>query len=399
MAARVGASRSRPTRPECRSASSRCELARAAPGSPAGRRRRRAGGSRTSGAGRAARRRPDAAAARPDAQPAPHVARSTAAGRTSTGTARSPRLGRRAPGGRAPGSASIARSAGSPTGHDARLPALALDAHLLAVEVHDADVEVHELLGAQAAGVGELEHRAVAQLERRRGGDAVEQRGDLAGVQHARQVRRRFGAAAARPGSARPRRARAACRRARAATASLRATVVGAVAARGQLGGVAAQRRGVDVVAARARAPSPSARTGRRRPRRRGACAPRRRGGAGRHRAGAARAPGSALGARVSSAPMAAFFIDTSTGQVATVGSSSRPGSPTRRRRRRARGTGSRARATPRRCGTRCCAGGRRGSSSARWFFATPTTMPLCCERGWEEIPVDETARSRARRR
>src|SRR3954454_4887187 len=56
-------------------------------------------------------------------------------------------------------------------GDEPGLAALALDADLLAVEVDRADVEVHELLRAQAAGVGELEERAVALLERRGGGD------------------------------------------------------------------------------------------------------------------------------------------------------------------------------------------------------------------------------------
>src|SRR5215207_10921701 len=51
-------------------------------------------------------------------------------------------------------------------GHEARLAALALDPHLLGVEVERADVEVDDLLGAQAARVGELEQGAVALLER-----------------------------------------------------------------------------------------------------------------------------------------------------------------------------------------------------------------------------------------
>ena len=47
--------------------------------------------------------------------------------------------------------------------HDPGLGALAEHPQLLGVEVDVADVEVHDLLAAQAAGVGELEHRAVAQ--------------------------------------------------------------------------------------------------------------------------------------------------------------------------------------------------------------------------------------------
>src|SRR3954447_26083550 len=42
-------------------------------------------------------------------------------------------------------------------GHEARLAALALDPHLLVVEVDRADVEVDELLRPEPAGVGELE--------------------------------------------------------------------------------------------------------------------------------------------------------------------------------------------------------------------------------------------------
>ena len=70
---------------------------------------------------------------------------------------------------------------------DPRLRALALHAQLLGVEVDRGHVERDELLGPQARGVGDLEQRPVAQLERRRGRDAVEQRGHLVGAQHARQ--------------------------------------------------------------------------------------------------------------------------------------------------------------------------------------------------------------------
>src|SRR5919202_374350 len=72
--------------------------------------------------------------------------------------------------------------------HDPRLPALALDPHLLAVGVDARDVEVHELLGAEPRRVAELEHRAVSQLERGRDGDALEQRRHLSRLEHPRQV-------------------------------------------------------------------------------------------------------------------------------------------------------------------------------------------------------------------
>ena len=49
-------------------------------------------------------------------------------------------------------------------------------------------VEVHELLRAQAGRVGQLEHGAVAQVERRRGGDPLEQLGHLARASAPRQV-------------------------------------------------------------------------------------------------------------------------------------------------------------------------------------------------------------------
>ncbi len=68
-------------------------------------------------------------------------------------------------------------------GDEARLGALALHAQLLAVEVDAGDVERDELLRAQAAAVGDLEQRAVAQLERRGRRDAIEQRADVLGVE------------------------------------------------------------------------------------------------------------------------------------------------------------------------------------------------------------------------
>ena len=58
------------------------------------------------------------------------------------------------------------RAAPARRSDEARLAALALDAHALGVELDRADVELDELLRAQPGGVGELEQRAVAQPER-----------------------------------------------------------------------------------------------------------------------------------------------------------------------------------------------------------------------------------------
>ena len=71
-----------------------------------------------------------------------------------------------------------------------KLPLVSLpdDAHLLAVRVDPGRIEVHELLGTQPRGVGELEHRAVAQVERGRRRDALEQLAHLGRLEHARQV-------------------------------------------------------------------------------------------------------------------------------------------------------------------------------------------------------------------
>ncbi len=52
------------------------------------------------------------------------------------------------------------------------------------------DVQRHDLLGAQATGVGELEQGAIAQLAAARSaGMRVEQARDLGRLQHMRQVR------------------------------------------------------------------------------------------------------------------------------------------------------------------------------------------------------------------
>ena len=237
--------------------------------------------------------------------------------------------------------------------HEARLAALALDAHLLGVEVDRADVEVDDLLRAQAARVGELEQRAVALLERRRGRDPVQQRRDVGGLERARQAlgqlrrgeqlgrvglhqrrarrargsRRAGRRACARPCAA-PARARPSGRRSGAATGSR------SPRARGRSGppsGPAPRRR-----CGRARA-SPSA-------------APRRR----RSWSSSSSAPRQAAGS--SALPfggMASFFIDTATGQVATLRQLVEAGVADAASRRRGRGIRSRARATRRRCGTR----------------------------------------------
>src|SRR5918996_4165063 len=71
---------------------------------------------------------------------------------------------------------------------DPRAAPLPLYAHLLGVGVRAGGVEVDELLGAQARRVGELEHGAVAEVERRGPRDALEQLHDLVRLQHLRQV-------------------------------------------------------------------------------------------------------------------------------------------------------------------------------------------------------------------
>ena len=313
------------TLPECRPASSRWRRGRAAPGSSAGPRRRPAGASRRSAAARAG----DGAPATRRAPGVPTRAagggrrRSTGAGRTSRGTApasRSARRQRRPPA--RPGSGRSPRSAGSPAGTKRVLPPLPSTRTCSPSKSIDADVEVHELLGAQAGGVGELEQRAVAQRERRVGRDAVEQRGDLGRLQDAWAAARRAAARDSRSAGfcsqlavlderaeQRAQRRRACARR-----------CVGACPLGSQRGGVAAQQR----------AASPPAGASR--------CASAQRANCRAvDRVGAAGLLGGAAAAQVlvqqrqraapvvprgcsplGSAAVAVFFIDTDTGQVAT---------------------------------------------------------------------------------
>ena len=74
-------------------------------------------------------------------------------------------------------------------GHSSGLSPLAFDADLLSVVIHVRGLEGHELLRAQARGVGELEHRAVAQLQRRAGRDRVEEASGLVRAEHPREAR------------------------------------------------------------------------------------------------------------------------------------------------------------------------------------------------------------------
>src|SRR4029453_2503703 len=62
---------------------------------------------------------------------------------------------------------------------DTLLPALAAHVDGLALEVHVDEIEPDHLRAAQAAGVQELEQRAVAERERRIALDELQQRSDL----------------------------------------------------------------------------------------------------------------------------------------------------------------------------------------------------------------------------
>ena len=165
-----------PRRPECRPAWSRSRRGRAAPGSCAGRRRPPAGGWRSCGAGECGETPPASAASRTQS-PRRRV--------TSELERRRPLLERKSA--RSRGSAGERVAAAlqvAPQGplggladrQQPLLGALAEHPQLLGLEVERADVEVDDLLAAQAAGVGELEHRPVAQLQRRASRDPLQQR-------------------------------------------------------------------------------------------------------------------------------------------------------------------------------------------------------------------------------
>ena len=241
--------------------------------------------------------------------------------------------------------------------HDPGPAALALHAQLLGVGVEAVRVEVHELLGPQAGRVGQLEHGAVAQLERRRGRDAVEQLRHLGLLQHVRQVgvalrarhevrRVRLDLAALAAAGGRRCGWRRAC--ARPSTWRRRARTARPRTAAGP---------GARARAGRARGRPPSRRAARGRRRRRGASSPPCRGPAASRRS--ARAPPANYARR-------AWVRSSST--RGTVGSPRAVSSPRRswsttRTSRSSRGIRSRAPATRPPCGTRCCASGSAESS------------------------------------
>src|SRR3954468_23866442 len=71
---------------------------------------------------------------------------------------------------------------------------LAEHADLLAFVVEGTDVQVYDLLAAQPARVGELEHRPIAQLQGRPGRYPLEQASHLLGAEHPRQLLLALGA-------------------------------------------------------------------------------------------------------------------------------------------------------------------------------------------------------------
>ena len=248
------------------------------------------------------------------------------------------------------------------------------------------------------AGVGELEQRAVAQLERRRGRDAVQQRGDLVGAQHARQLRGRLGAGTSSAGFC--------------ATTPCSRSVAEKRAQRGELardGGrdVAPARRAARRSGAaprgrppRARRPGPctTARTGRGRARRRArvlAAIPRRRRSAS-NSASASRQAG--LGCGLSSGAWACSSSTPPPVRSPPSASSSRRAS---RRRTAAAAAVAAHPGHGRRVDHVVRGPAQAGAGHVhRHARASPsaTTMPPCCERGWEEVPIDEIAASGRRR-
>ena len=194
----------------------------------------------------------------------------------------------------APGSARRARWAGSPTGSSRSFEPLPSTRSCSVSKSIDAEVEVDDLLAAQAAGVGQLEHRPVAQLQRRAGRDPLQQRAHLLGAEHlAAASARASGWRRARPGCCRPARCGPGSRRGRG---SRRACGRRSPAPRRRRRG--RRRSGARRGGGRRRAPRPCGRdpldeAGRGRRRRRGGCARRRRARAGRGRTRRAPSPSS----------------------------------------------------------------------------------------------------------
>ena len=270
------------TLPECRSGSSRCSRGPAAPGSPAGRRRRRAGASRTNGAARAGDTPPCERSWRAQTRSRRRTSevRQPAAGLREEQRAARRRLATERAGARARGSG---RASASPARRPAR-PASWSPCPRRAPPRRRSrsrcDVEVDELLGPQAAGVGELEQRAVAQVQRRRGRDPVEQRRDLVRLEGpAAASGARLGAGISSAGFCSTRPCSRRTRKNARSAASLRATVAATVAAIRERRRVAAHGPRGDRRPGSRPCASHQARTGRRRLRRHAACARRRRGG------------------------------------------------------------------------------------------------------------------------
>ena len=131
----------------------------------------------------------------------------TGGGRGATGTAPARSRATRAPAVRARQVALEGPLGGLTHRDDPRLRALAGHAQASPTRSRDRPVEVDDLLGPQPAGVGELEQGTVADLERARGRDPVEQRRDLdrARARAGAARVRASGSAGARRGSGPPR--------------------------------------------------------------------------------------------------------------------------------------------------------------------------------------------------
>ena len=329
--------------------------------------------------------------ARPHPQSAPHVGR------------REPPAGlreeqRRLVGGalqRGPAALEVARDGaqgGLPGGHVAGLGALAEHPQLLGVELDRRQVQVDQLLGPQPAAVGDLEQRAVAQLQRRGGGDPVQQ---LA-------TRRRpsacaaggsgsFGEASRSAGLARSSPCSTSTRKNARADASLRASVRGATPVEDSARRPAAQDRIADVLGPQALGGGPGRQL------------------AGVDAVGVARALGRAAALQL--AVEAAQGLAPRLRSGTTLGCdglvlhrhrhrSGRHPAPAGRGRHRALG-----RAARRGRGTACTA---RRDASTMWyavmrrqergvFIGTLVLRHIdhhasLLEQGWEEVPVDEIA-------